>query len=131
MDADAPVLARTSRTRRSGMAAQSHNHISSGCGDKDLTDAAFRKAEVTVKEMISYIYRRRLPCVCSFDKIKGELTIGARFQAPHYRTGCADRQDSGAQDHVISPTSAGFRQQGRRYPGYICAGSHRRQPASR
>jgi len=41
--------------------ASTQPHFRVGVGDKDLTDAAFRKAEVTVKEMISYIapIRRR------------------------------------------------------------------------
>ena len=66
-----------------------HNHIFEWTvGDKDLTDAAFRKAEVTIKEMISYHRTHPSPletcqCVCSFDKIKGELTIWGTFQAPH------------------------------------------------
>ena len=66
-----------------------HNHVFEWTvGDKDLTDAAFRKAEVSIKEMISYHRIHPSPletcqCVCSFDKIRGELTIWGTFQAPH------------------------------------------------
>ena len=52
------------------------------------TDAAFDKAEVTIKELIAYQRVHPCPletcqCVASFDKIKGELTIWGTFQAPH------------------------------------------------
>ena len=61
--------------------ASIHNHIFNwAVGDSELTDAAFAKAEVTTKDLLSY--QRVHPCpletcqtVCSFDKITGELTI--------------------------------------------------------
>src|SRR5262249_6584576 len=57
-------------------------------GDKAATDAAFAKAEVTIKELIVYPRVHPCPletcqCVASFDKVKGELTLWGTFQAPH------------------------------------------------
>src|SRR6202042_1058901 len=91
MDKDAPALREVLPGQATGGHGprKHHNHIFEWTvGDKDLTDAAFRKAEVTVKEMISYHRTHPSPletcqCVCSFDKIKGELTIYGTFQAPH------------------------------------------------
>src|SRR6266566_2614409 len=57
MDPDAPVLREDLAGKTSGAHGprKHHNHIFEWTvGDKDLTDAAFRKAEVTIKEMISY-----------------------------------------------------------------------------
>jgi len=90
MDPDAPVLREDLAGKTSGAHGprKHHNHVFEWTvGDKDLTDAAFRKAEVTIKEMISYhrtIRRRWRPASASarFDKIKGELTIWGTFQAP-------------------------------------------------
>ena len=107
-----------------------HNHIFEWTvGDKDLTDAAFRKAEVTIKEMISYHRTHPSPletcqCVCSFDKIKGELTIWGTFQAPHViRTVVAlIAKIPEHKIHVISPDiGGGFGNKVGAYPGYICA----------
>ncbi|HEY9455558.1 MAG TPA: carbon monoxide dehydrogenase, partial [Bradyrhizobium sp.] len=79
MDADAPVLREDLAGKTSGAHGprKHHNHVFEWTvGDKDLTDAAFRKAEVTIKEMLSYHRTHPSPletcqCVCSFDKIKG------------------------------------------------------------
>ena len=107
-----------------------HNHIFEWTvGDKDLTDAAFKKAEVTIKEMISYHRTHPSPletcqCVCSFDKIKGELTIWGTFQAPHViRTVVAlIAKIPEHKIHVISPDiGGGFGNKVGAYPGYICA----------
>ena len=89
MDPDAPVLREDIKDKKDGAHGprKHHNHIFEWTvGDKDLTDAAFRKADVTIKEMISYHRVHPSPletcqCVCSFDKIKGELTIWGTFQA--------------------------------------------------
>src|ERR1700733_14462606 len=91
MDADAPVLREDLAGKTTGAHGprKHHNHVFEWTvGDKDLTDAAFRKADVTIKEIISYHRTHPSPletcqCVCSFDKIKGELTIWGTFQAPH------------------------------------------------
>ena len=107
-----------------------HNHVFEWTvGDKDLTDAAFRKAEVTIKELISYHRTHPSPletcqCVCSFDKIKGELTIWGTFQAPHViRTVVAlIAKIPEHKIHVISPDiGGGFGNKVGAYPGYICA----------
>src|ERR1700751_487320 len=70
------------------------NHIFSwAAGDKAAADAAFEKADVTIKTMIAHPRVHPCPletcqCVASFDKIKGELTLWGTFQAPHViRTG--------------------------------------------
>src|SRR5258705_6678797 len=88
MEADAPGLRENLAGKTTGAHGprKHHNHIFEWTvGDKDLTDAAFRKAEVTIKEMISYHRTHPSPletcqCVCSFDKIRGELTIWGTFQ---------------------------------------------------
>jgi carbon-monoxide dehydrogenase large subunit len=72
-------------------------------------------------------------CVCSFDKIKGELTIWGTFQAPHViRTVVALIAKIPEQKiHVISPdVGGGFGNKVGAYPGYICAASPRSSPAS-
>jgi len=54
--ADAPVLREdlAGKTTGATVRASTTTHFRVAVGDKDLTDAAFRKAEVTIKEMISY-----------------------------------------------------------------------------
>src|SRR5437879_3680283 len=132
MDADAPVLREDLAGKTSGPHGprKHHNHIFEWTvGDKDLTDAAFRKAEVTIKELISYHRTHPAPletcqCVCSFDKIKGELTIWGTFQAPHViRTVVAlIAKIPEHKIHVISPDiGGGFGNKVGAYPGYICA----------
>ncbi len=106
------------------------NHVFSWeMGDKDAVDAAFRKAEVTIKEMISYQRVHPCPletcqCVASFDKIKGELTLWGTFQAPHViRTvGSLISKIPEHKIHVIAPDiGGGFGNKVGAYPGYICA----------
>ena len=132
MNADAPVLREDLVGKMSGAhGPRKHdNHIFEWTvGDKDLTDAAFRKAEVTIKEMISYHRTHPSPletcqCVCSFDKIKGELTIYGTFQAPHViRTVVAlIAKLPEHKIHVIAPDiGGGFGNKVGAYPGYICA----------
>jgi carbon-monoxide dehydrogenase large subunit len=107
-----------------------HNHVFEWTiGDKDLTDAAFNKAEVKIKEMISYHRTHPSPletcqCVCSFDKIRGELSIWGTFQAPHViRTVVAlIAKIPEHKIHVISPDiGGGFGNKVGVYPGYVCA----------
>src|SRR6476660_628116 len=132
MDADAPVLREDLAGKTSGAHGprKHHNHIFEWTvSDKDLTDAAFRKAEVTIKEMLSYHRTHPSPletcqCVCSFDKIKGELSIWGTFQAPHViRTVVAlIAKIPEHKIHVISPDiGGGFGNKVGAYPGYICA----------
>ena len=132
MDADAPVLREDLAGKTTGAHGprKHHNHVFEWTvGDKDLTDAAFRKAEVTIKEMISYHRTHPSPletcqCVCSFDKIRGELTIWGTFQAPHViRTVVAlIAKIPEHKIHVISPDiGGGFGNKVGAYPGYICA----------
>lgn len=132
MDKDAPVLREDLAGKTSGAHGprRHHNHIFEWTvGDKDLTDAAFRKADVTIKEMISYHRTHPSPletcqCVCSFDKIKGELSIWGTFQAPHViRTVVAlIAKIPEHKIHVISPDiGGGFGNKVGAYPGYICA----------
>ena len=132
MDADAPVLREDIKDKKEGAhgARKHYNHIFEWqIGDKDLTDAAFAKAEVTTKDLLSY--QRVHPCpletcqtVCSFDKINGDLTIYGTFQAPHViRTVVALIAGLPEQKiHVISPDiGGGFGNKVGAYPGYICA----------
>ena len=134
MDKDAPVLREDLAGKTSGAHGprKHHNHIFEWTvGDKDLTDAAFSKAEVTIKEMISYHRTHPSPletcqCVCSFDKIKGELTIWGTFQAPHViRTVVAlIAKIAGTEDpRDLARRRRRFRQQGRRLSRlYLCGG---------
>jgi carbon-monoxide dehydrogenase large subunit len=107
-----------------------YNHIFQwNVGDKDLTDAAFRKADVTIKEMISYHRTHPSPletcqAVASFDKIKGELTLWGTFQAPHVVRTVASLLSKIPEQkiHVIAPdVGGGFGNKVGVYPGYICA----------
>jgi carbon-monoxide dehydrogenase large subunit len=98
-------------------------------GDKDATDTAFARADVTIKEMIPYPRVHPCPletcqCVASFDKIKGELTLWGTFQAPHViRTvGSLISKIPEHKIHVIAPDiGGGFGNKVGAYPGYICA----------
>ena len=132
MDTDAPVLREDLAGKTTGAHGprKHHNHVFEWTvGDKDLTDAAFKKADVTIKEMLSYHRTHPSPletcqCVCSFDKIKGELTIWGTFQAPHViRTVVAlIAKIPEHKIHVISPDiGGGFGNKVGAYPGYICA----------
>ncbi len=98
-------------------------------GDKDQTDAAFRNAEVSTKDLISYHRTHPSPletcqCVASMDKIKGELTVWGTFQAPHVIRTVASLLSKIPEHkiHVISPdVGGGFGNKVGAYPGYICA----------
>ncbi len=128
MDDDAPVLREDLAGKTSGAHGQRkhHNHIFEWTvGDKQATDEAFNKAEVTIKELIPYHRTHPCPletcqCLASFDKIKGELTLYGTFQAPHVIRTVASLL-SKIPEHKISRHRAGyrrrFRQQGRRLFG--------------
>ena len=98
-------------------------------GDKGATDAAFERAEVTIKELISYQRVHPSPletcqCVASFDKVRGELTVWGTFQAPHVIRTVASLISKIPEHkiHVISPDiGGGFGNKVGAYPGYICA----------
>ena len=118
----------SSRTRPTAPTASASTTTTSSpgrSGDKAATDAAFDKAEVTIKEMIVYPRVHPCPletcqCVASFDKIKGELTLWGTFQAPHViRTvGSLISKIPEHKIHVIAPGyRRRLRQQGRRLSG--------------
>jgi carbon-monoxide dehydrogenase large subunit len=132
MDANAPVIREDIKDKTDGAhGKRKHpNHIFNWqAGSKVETDAAFEKAEVTIKEMISYPRCHPCPletcqCVASFDKIKGELTLWGTFQAPHViRTvGSLISKIPEHKIHVIAPDiGGGFGNKVGAYSGYICA----------
>jgi carbon-monoxide dehydrogenase large subunit len=107
-----------------------HNHIFTWeSGDAAATDAAFKKADVTIKEMITYPRCHPCPletcqCVASFDKIRGELTVWGTFQAPHVIRTVASLISKIPEHkiHVIAPDiGGGFGNKVGAYAGYICA----------
>ena len=132
MDANAPIIREDIKDKTEGAhGKRKHpNHIFTWeAGDKDATDAAFKKADVTIKEFIAYPRVHPCPletcqCVASFDKIKGELTLWGTFQAPHViRTvGSLISKIPEHKIHVIAPDiGGGFGNKVGAYPGYICA----------
>ena len=132
MAPDAPVLRDdlAGKTEGAHGARKHHNHVFTWqMGDKDGTDAAFRKADVTIKEVISYQRVHPCPletcqCVASFDKIKGELTVWGTFQAPHVIRTVASLISKIPEHkiHVIAPDiGGGFGNKVGAYSGYICA----------
>lgn len=132
MDPDAPVLREDLVGKTSGAHGprKHHNHIFTwDVGDKDLTDKAFREADVTIKELISYHRTHPSPletcqCVAAMDKVKGELTLYGTFQAPHVIRTVASLLSTIPEHkiHVIAPDiGGGFGNKVGAYPGYICA----------
>src|SRR6266849_7171954 len=132
MDADAPVIREDIKDKPEGAQGKRkhYNHIFSWqAGDKAAADAAFDKADVTIKEFIVYPRVHPCPletcqCVASFDKIKGELTLWGTFQAPHViRTVAAlISKIPEHKIHVIAPDiGGGFGNKVGAYSGYICA----------
>jgi carbon-monoxide dehydrogenase large subunit len=132
MAADAPELRDDLKGKSEGVHGKRkhYNHIFNWqSGDKAATDAAFSKAEVTIKELISYPRVHPCPletcqCVASFDKIKGELTLWGTFQAPHVIRTVASLISKIPEHkiHVIAPDiGGGFGNKVGAYPGYICA----------
>src|ERR1700678_700670 len=132
MDEGAPILREDIKDKKDGAhGPRSHyNHIFNWqVGDKELTDVAFAKAEVSTKDLLSYQRVHPCPletcqCVVSFNKITGDLTIYGTFQAPHViRTvGALIASLPEQKIHVISPDiGGGFGNKVGAYPGYICA----------
>src|SRR5262249_36077958 len=117
MAPDAPVLREDIKDKLTGAhgARKHYNHIFEwSVGDKAGTDAAFHKAEASIKELISYHRTHPSPletcqCVASFDKIKGELTVWGTFQAPHIVRTVASLLSKVPEHkiHVISPDIGG------------------------
>jgi aerobic carbon-monoxide dehydrogenase large subunit len=132
MASDAPLLREDLKDKTEGAhgVRKHYNHIFTWeIGDKVGTDAAFDKAEVTIKELISYQRVHPCPletcqCVASFDKIRGELTLWGTFQAPHVIRTVASLISKIPEHkiHVIAPDiGGGFGNKVGAYPGYICA----------
>ncbi|MGC1668231.1 MAG: aerobic carbon-monoxide dehydrogenase large subunit, partial [Pseudolabrys sp.] len=132
MAANAPVIREDVKDKKEGAHGprKHYNHVFNWqAGDKAAADAAFAKADVTIKEMIVYPRVHPCPletcqCVASFDKIKGELTLWGTFQAPHViRTvGSLISKIPEHKIHVIAPDiGGGFGNKVGAYPGYICA----------
>ncbi len=132
MAPNAPVLREDLKGKTEGGRGprKHHNHIFNWqAGDAAATDAAFKKAEVTIKEMIVYPRCHPCPletcqCVASFDKIKGELTVWGTFQAPHVIRTVASLISKIPEHkiHVIAPDiGGGFGNKVGAYSGYICA----------
>src|SRR6202040_70725 len=132
MAPDAPVLREDIKDKTDGAHGKRkhYNHIFNWeIGDKEATDRAFKKAEVTIKELISYQRVHPCPletcqCVASFDKIRGELTVWGTFQAPHVIRTVASLISKIPEHkiHVIAPDiGGGFGNKVGAYSGYICA----------
>jgi aerobic carbon-monoxide dehydrogenase large subunit len=132
MAPNAPVIREDIKDKTEGAHGKRkhYNHVFSWqSGDKAATDAAFAKAEVTIKELIVYPRVHPCPletcqCVASFDKITGELTLWGTFQAPHViRTvGSLISKIPEHKIHVIAPDiGGGFGNKVGAYPGYICS----------
>src|SRR5580704_12597461 len=132
MSDGAPVIREDIKDKKEGAHGprKHYNHVFSwAAGDKAATDAAFAKADVTIKELIVYPRCHPCPletcqCVASFDKIKGELTLWGTFQAPHViRTvGSLISKIPEHKIHVIAPDiGGGFGNKVGAYSGYICA----------
>jgi carbon-monoxide dehydrogenase large subunit len=132
MASDAPLLREDLKGKTEGAHGKRkhHNHVFNwAIGDKEATDSAFKKAEVSIRELISY--QRVHPCpletcqaVASFDKIKGELTVWGTFQAPHVIRTVASLISKIPEHkiHVIAPDiGGGFGNKVGAYSGYICA----------
>jgi carbon-monoxide dehydrogenase large subunit len=132
MASDAPLLREDLKDKTSGAHGprKHHNHVFTWqMGDKDATDAAFRKADVSIEEVISYQRVHPCPletcqCVASFDKVRGELTVWGTFQAPHVIRTVASLISKIPEHkiHIIAPDiGGGFGNKVGAYPGYICA----------
>ena len=134
--------ARTSRTRWTARTASASTTTTSSTGrwaTRTATDAAFDKAEVTIKELISYQRVHPSPletcqCVASFDKIRGELTVWGTFQAPHVIRTVASLISKIPEHkiHVIAPDiGGGFGNKVGAYPATSAPSSPRSSPACR
>ncbi|MGE0023593.1 MAG: aerobic carbon-monoxide dehydrogenase large subunit [Hyphomicrobium sp.] len=132
MAPDAPVLREDIKDKTVGAHGprKHYNHIFEwSIGDKEATDMAFAKAEVTTKDLIWYHRTHPSPletcqAVASFDKVKGELTVWGTFQAPHVVRTVASLLSTIPEHkiHVIAPDiGGGFGNKVGVYSGYVCA----------
>ena len=132
MAPDAPVIREDLKDKTDGAhGPRKHpNHIFNWqAGDKAAADAAFAKADVTIKEMITYQRVHPSPletcqCVASYNKITGDLTLWGTFQAPHVIRTVASLISKIPEHkiHVIAPDiGGGFGNKVGAYSGYICA----------
>jgi aerobic carbon-monoxide dehydrogenase large subunit len=132
MDKNAPIIRDDIADKKEvGHGPRTHpNHIFTWeAGNKDATDAAFARAEVTVKADILNPRVHPCPmetcgCVASFDKVTGQLTVYLTAQAPHLvRTVVA--MLSGIPESKIRLVSGdiggGFGNKVGVYPGYVVA----------
>ena len=132
MDANAPIIREDLVGKdEAGQGKRTHNnHIFTwDVGDKDATDRAFEKAEVTVREEILNPRVHPSPmetcgCVASFDKVNGSLTVHITSQAPHIVRTVVTLLSGIPESKVriISPDiGGGFGNKVGVYPGYVCA----------
>ncbi len=132
MEPDAPVIREDLKGKTEGAhGPRKHpNHIFNWqAGDKTAADAAFGKADVTIKEMITYQRVHPSPletcqCVASYNKVTGDLTLWGTFQAPHVIRTVASLISKIPEHkiHVIAPDiGGGFGNKVGAYSGYICA----------
>jgi carbon-monoxide dehydrogenase large subunit len=107
-----------------------HNHIFNWqIGDRDKTDRAFERAEVTVKQDMLYPRVHPCPletcgCVASYDPVRGDLTVWITSQAPHVVRTVVGLLSSIPESkiRIISPDiGGGFGNKVGVYPGYVTA----------
>ena len=128
MDPDAPILREDIKDKKDGAhGPRKHpNHIFNWqVGDKDLTDAAFAKAEVATKDLLELPARPPLPA--RDLPVRGQLQqdhrrphdlrhVPGAARHPHRRR--ADRRPAGAEDpRHLARHRRRLRQQGRRLSG--------------
>ena len=123
LDEDAPII-------RDDKEGKEDNRIFQwDAGDREATERAFERAEVTVSQDMFYPRCHPAPmetcgCVADYDVSTGKMTIYMTSQAPHaHRTLFA--MVSGLPEHqirIISPDiGGGFGNKVPIYPGYVCA----------
>jgi aerobic carbon-monoxide dehydrogenase large subunit len=123
LDEDAPII-------RDDKEGKEDNRIFQwDAGDREATERAFERAEVTVSQDMFYPRCHPAPmetcgAVADYDVSTGKMTIYMTSQAPHaHRTLFA--MVSGLPEHqirIISPDiGGGFGNKVPIYPGYVCA----------
>jgi carbon-monoxide dehydrogenase large subunit len=123
LDEDAPII-------RDDKEGKEDNRIFYwDAGDREATERAFERAEVTVSQDMFYPRCHPAPmetcgCVADYDVSTGKMTVYMTSQAPHaHRTLFAIV--SGLPEHqirIISPDiGGGFGNKVPIYPGYVCA----------
>ena len=123
LDEDAPII----RDDKEGK--EDNSIFYWDAGDREATQRAFERAEVTVSQDMFYPRCHPAPmetcgCVADYDVSTGKMTIYMTSQAPHaHRTLFAIV--SGLPEHqirIISPDiGGGFGNKVPIYPGYVCA----------